>query len=149
MARTVAAGIILVNKNNEILICHPTNHNWETWSIPKGRLDEGEGFLDAAIRETYEETNIDLSKAIIFQELEPQKYVHGKKIIHPFFILESKNPMIDFNSFDLKCNSNVPEEQGGFPEMDAYEWTDFTNAKKLVHYTQSAAIEEMERILSL
>jgi hypothetical protein len=31
-------------------------------------------------------------------------------------------PSVNFDLFKLKCNSNVPKERGGFPEMDDYKW---------------------------
>ena len=51
MSKTIAAGVFLVRKNGTVLVCHPTNHSPEFWSIPKGKLDEGETPLAAAIRE--------------------------------------------------------------------------------------------------
>jgi len=39
MAKTIAAGIFILNKDKEVLICHPTNHPWDVWSIPKGKFE--------------------------------------------------------------------------------------------------------------
>ncbi len=147
MGKTIAAGIFLINKKLEVLICHPTNHAWNVWSIPKGRVEKDELHLDAAIRETHEETNIDLLLALTIHPLNEQKYTHGKKTLFPFLVLESQNPMVMFEEFDLKCNSCVPEEEGGFPEMDAYEWTTIAKAKEYLHYTQAEALNEIEELL--
>ena len=42
MAKVLAAGIFLVNKENQVLICHPTNHPSDVWSIPKGKIEKNE-----------------------------------------------------------------------------------------------------------
>jgi ADP-ribose pyrophosphatase YjhB (NUDIX family) len=46
----------------------------ESWSIPKGKVEVGETMINAAIRETYEETNINLSKADSFIMLDMVTY---------------------------------------------------------------------------
>lgn len=53
-----SAGLVVI-QNNKILLVHPTNSPWwGTYSLPKGGLDKKEDPLDAAIRETFEETGI-------------------------------------------------------------------------------------------
>lgn len=147
MVKTVAAGIFLVRKDGKLLVCHPTNHNPNFWSIPKGKVDDGEHIIDAAIRETYEESNIILSFARNIRPLEPVNYKHGKKILHPFVVFEFENLGLDWGSFDIKCNSNVPEQRGGFPEMDAYKWVTLEEAKTLLHSTQVACLDKIEIML--
>ena len=147
MAKVFAAGIFLVNKDNEVLICHPTNQPMTFWSIPKGKVEDGEEFIDAAIRETYEECNVDLTNANSLITLDMTTYTHKKKALQGYLCLEIKNPKIDFDLFDLKCNSNVPEDRGGFPEMDDYMWVSFEDAKYLLHYTQAISLEKIEEII--
>lgn len=147
MAKVLAAGIFLVNKEKQILICHPTNHPADIWSIPKGKVEKEELEIDAALRETYEETNVDLTQVDWIIELDTQTYSHKKKALKPFVVMETKNPSIDFNSFDLKCNSNVPKERGGFPEMDDYMWVDVDMARKLLHPTQVACLDTIEKFI--
>lgn len=54
-----SSGIAIVY-DNKILLVHPTNSSWvkPTLGIPKGRIDGNEDLLEAAIRETSEETGI-------------------------------------------------------------------------------------------
>ena len=60
-----SAGLLLIY-NNKILLCHPTNAPWKgTYSIPKGKIEEGEDKIEAAIRETKEEVGILISKEMI------------------------------------------------------------------------------------
>lgn len=147
MAKVLAAGIFLINKEQKILICHPTNHPADVWSIPKGKVENEELEIDAALRETYEETNVDLTHVDWLIELDIQTYSHKKKALRPFVVLETKNPSIDFSSFEFKCNSNVPKERGGFPEMDDYKWVDVETARKLLHPTQVACLDTIEKFI--
>jgi 8-oxo-dGTP pyrophosphatase MutT (NUDIX family) len=144
---TKIAGIFLVRKDNKILLCHPTKHSPNFWSIPKGRVDKGEELLDTALRETYEETNIDLSKWRIIHNLEPVEYDTTDKVLHCYVIFENQNNF-DFNSFELKCNSNVSPEKGGFPEMDDYKWVDLKEAKPMLHTAQMMAIEQLQKLMN-
>lgn len=147
MAKTIAAGIFMVRKDGRVLVCHPTNHKPDFWSIPKGKVEEGEDLIDAAIRETYEESNIDLSECKGIRALEAVNYSHKKKILHPFLVLERNNSILDWDSFDLKCNSFVPEDRGGFPEMDDYKWVSLDEARVILHNTQSACIDKIKELL--
>lgn len=57
--RTLSAGGVVLNKQGEVLV---VNQNNDSWSLPKGHIDEGETGFDAAIREIHEESGItDLS----------------------------------------------------------------------------------------
>jgi len=147
MAKVVAAGIFLVNKYNKVLICHPTNHKPDFWSIPKGKVEDGETLLEGALRETFEETNIDLSSCQGIKQLDAVTYTHKKKVLNPFLVWEPINQEIDWTSFDIKCNSHVPENRGGFPEMDAFKFVSIDEAKKLLHETQVKALLQVEKIL--
>ena len=49
------AGAIVFNNKKEIAI---VNQNHDSWSLPKGHIDQGESKLEAAKRELYEETGI-------------------------------------------------------------------------------------------
>jgi 8-oxo-dGTP pyrophosphatase MutT (NUDIX family) len=148
MSKILAAGIFLVRKNGTLLICHPTNHKPDFWSIPKGKLDENETPLAAAIRETFEESNISLlfnEKNII--ALEPVNYGHKKKMLYPFVFFESMSVVLDWDNFDIKCNSNVPLDRGGFPEMDDYKWVTIEEARPLLHETQAACLDKIKSLI--
>lgn len=144
MAKTIAAGIFIVNRDKKVLICHPTNHPADFWSIPKGKVEAGEELIDAAIRETFEETNIDLKEFHMMANMSPLTYTHKKKVLNPFIWYEEVNPNFNCKDFKLQCNSNVPEDRGGFPEMDDYRWVTFEEAKKLLHSLQANAIDKVE-----
>ncbi|MBI2673005.1 NUDIX domain-containing protein [Candidatus Woesearchaeota archaeon] len=63
MAREISAGIVVFRKeknNNLYLLLHkePQGIYKESWDFPKGWIEEGEEDLEAALRETKEETGI-------------------------------------------------------------------------------------------
>ena len=55
MKHTYSAGGIVLSKEGLVLV---VNQNNNSWSLPKGHIDEGEEKLEAAIREIYEESGI-------------------------------------------------------------------------------------------
>lgn len=144
MKQIITSGIIIVNKNYEVLICHPTNHPETFWSIPKGIVNEGEMLLEAAIRETFEETNIDFSSASGLKQLTPIEYRKRKKILYPYLAWEPAISGIDWYSFDIKCNSFV---DGKFPEMDLYQWCTIDEAYDLLHEAQVPLMNQVVDII--
>ena len=51
-------GIILLNKENKVLVAKRIDNPKNFWQMPQGGVDEGEDFLKAAYRELEEETSI-------------------------------------------------------------------------------------------
>lgn len=68
----ISAGTLIVLKNQKVFLCHPTNAKWSlTYSPPKGGVDVGEKIIDAAIRETKEETSAVVTKNMISNKKNP------------------------------------------------------------------------------
>lgn len=145
MAKVKAAGVFIVRKNGELLICHPTNHAKDFWSIPKGKIEEGESMLEAAIRETYEETNINLNELSNFKAiyLGNAEYSHRKKELFAFAYFEMDESVLNWDDVVIQCNSNVAEDRGGFPEMDDYIWVKIDNCRELLHETQAVFLDAL------
>ena len=130
-------GIYLIDKDGKVLICHPTNHPNNLWSIPKGLIDESDADeLVAAKRELFEETGIDIN-ALVHKDvvrLPNRLYPAGKKTLTSFIIhIEETIKVID-----LHCDSMVVNEVKGwnFPEIDAFAWVSIEEASKLLHNSQ-------------
>jgi len=139
------AGLFLVRHDNMILGCHPTNHKKNFFSITKGGIDDDERPLDAAIRETFEECNVDVSDFKVIHTLTRKVHNNKKKALQPFVLFEKENDL-DFSTFELKCNSNVPEEIGGFPEMDGYRWFTFDEVKNHFYHAQVECLGEIIKL---
>lgn len=131
-------GIFIVDQCERILICHPTNHPWDVWSIPKGLIDEGETPLEAAVREVYEETSLILDTNAEFEELPYNVYTSKKKRVKPF-IHYHKNVI---SISDLSCESFVhKEDKEPFPEVDYFRMVNIDTAGDILHETQSFFIK--------
>ena len=52
------AGIILFNRNKQVLLCARNDKRGYCWQFPQGGIDEGESPAAAALRELNEETSV-------------------------------------------------------------------------------------------
>jgi 8-oxo-dGTP diphosphatase len=71
-----AAGGVLVREHEgrpQVALVH--RPKYDDWSLPKGKLDPGEGWEEAALREVMEETGL---RAELEREVASSRYVDGK-----------------------------------------------------------------------
>jgi 8-oxo-dGTP pyrophosphatase MutT (NUDIX family) len=123
-----SAGIAIVYKDS-VLLVHPTNGGWKrpNLGIPKGKIEPGEDLIEAAIRETAEETGIfikpdQLNKSVNTIEVySNQKY---QKSIH-YFICE----ISDLSEIGLD-SIRVPKQQLQLEEID---WAGFVKINEAYH----------------
>src|ERR671915_2359890 len=66
-----AAGGVVVRDGKVLLVHRP---RYDDWTLPKGKLDPGESFEDAALREVEEETGV---RCRLVRELPPTRYEVG------------------------------------------------------------------------
>lgn len=116
--RRLSCGILILNRQQELLLCHVTGQNH--WDLPKGGAHEGESPLQAALRETREETGLELV-AEALRDLGRLDY-RPKKDLHLFATL-----MPRFDLAGLRCESQFAQFSTGrrLPEMDGYDWVRF------------------------
>lgn len=140
-------GFIIYHKTSKsILFGHVTNN--EEWSIPKGKQEKDETIMQAALRETQEESNIspDFIKNCTVYHLTPQKYKHGKKRLNAFLAICDEKPS------DIYCPSTFEDSYGNeLPELDMHKWfsiEDIKNKIYPIHYTQYNSIEEAIKIIN-
>lgn len=123
MALVYSAGIVPVNKKNEYLLMRSKKY----LDFPKGKLDDEEGFLAAALRETKEESglwDLDFEWGIVYSETEPYRTsVNGKKArkISRYYIARVLSGNVEL----------LPNEETGVVEHDDFYWVTYEEAKKL------------------
>jgi 8-oxo-dGTP pyrophosphatase MutT (NUDIX family) len=93
-------GVFIFDSENNFLLCHPTGLNKHTWSIPKGLHDEGESYVQTAVRETYEETGIKLKTSDLTEIPGFFIYNNKPKRLKGFFTKVDR-----INTEKLKCIS--------------------------------------------
>ena len=69
MSKRVEAAGGIVERDGRIAVVH--RPRYDDWSLPKGKLDPGESFEQAALREIEEETGLTCE---LEDELEPARY---------------------------------------------------------------------------
>ncbi len=70
--RIEAAGGVII-RDGKVAVVH--RDRYDDWSLPKGKLDAGESFEEAALREVREETGLECE---LGRELDPVSYVDQK-----------------------------------------------------------------------
>ena len=113
-----AGGAVLRDREGGgVELCVVHRPRYDDWSVPKGKLDRGETFEDAAVREVLEETGL---RCRLLQELEPAEYEDhkGRPKLVRYWLMEAV-------------------EDGGFTpneEVDELRWLELPAAAALVTY---------------
>jgi 8-oxo-dGTP pyrophosphatase MutT (NUDIX family) len=116
--KRLSCGVVILNDQAELLLCHVTGQ--AHWDLPKGGLNDGETPLQAALRETREETGLLLDPEALL-DLGQMPY-RSRKDLHLF---ATRLPRLDTNA--LWCESAFSDLISGQrrPEMDAFGWFAF------------------------
>jgi 8-oxo-dGTP pyrophosphatase MutT (NUDIX family) len=117
-SKKLSCGVVIVNADAELLLCHVTGQGH--WDLPKGGIDDGETPLEAALRETREETGLHLDPDSLV-DLGRMPF-RQRKDLHLFAAL---TPRLDPAA--LHCESRFADEASGtrLPEMDGFGWFAF------------------------
>jgi 8-oxo-dGTP pyrophosphatase MutT (NUDIX family) len=114
---TLSCGVLVLNAGGELLLCHATGT--PRWDIPKGGAEVGERALDAAIRETAEETGLAFAPTDLL-DLGERAYRPGKRL-HLFATLSDR-----FDAAACHCSTHFVDRFGRtVPEMDGFAWVAF------------------------
>lgn len=138
---TVKSSGFLINSFGKYLLCHATcfngsfSRNDGHWGVPKGIVEGNDTLLETAIRETVEETGINIpmlvskGNVVIYEDL-LFRYRTTKKSVYVYYV-ESK---IDLTLNTLKCTSRITGSH--LPENDAFCWVDWNTAREMVSKRQ-------------
>jgi len=131
----------LIHCFGKYLICHSTSldnsfsYTDQKWGIPKGVVENGDSLLGTAVRETFEETGLDLfelhdSGIVTIKDHLQFKYKTTKKSVHVFYA----NANEDITKYKLNCKSMVMPFN--IPENDFFMWVNWETANLMVSKRQ-------------
>jgi len=117
-----AAGGVVVREAGEgievVLVHRP---RYDDWSLPKGKLEKGEGFEQAALREIEEETGLSCR---LGPELEPATYKDQK----------GRSKIVRWYRMELADSGAEPPPFEPNDEVDELRWLSPAAAAELVDY---------------
>ena len=122
MIKEISAAVLYTN-NRFFLAVHPTNKDY--WDLPKGLVDKGESFLDAAAREFEEETGVILDKTKLqYYRKHP---LHTDKDIYIYIYVETELPALS----TFKCKSMTDAYGDPAPEVDKFTYFKLTDYSRM------------------
>ena len=121
-AEVHAAGGLVVRDDGRLAVIH--RPRYDDWSLPKGKLDPGETFEDAALREVEEETGL---RARIVDELPAARYVDNK----------GRDKLVRWYRMAL---AGEPERFAANAEVDELRWLAPAEAAALLSYPHDRAL---------
>jgi 8-oxo-dGTP diphosphatase len=109
------AKVILISEDKVLLLMRKVNQRFaKQWDLPGGHLRKGESWIEGAVRETKEETNIDIrNPRLILQE--------G---VEAYFVVDT----LDFSGRMFNHHE--------LPEHDAYTWLRRAEIDKLKNISE-------------
>jgi 8-oxo-dGTP diphosphatase len=121
-----AAGGVVIREcaggGREVAVVH--RPKYDDWSLPKGKLDEGEGWRDAALREVAEETGL---RCDALEELPASRYVDRK----------GRPKQVRWWLMRPLAGSFEPND-----EVDELRWVPVDRAAELLDYEQDRELVE-------
>ena len=133
-ASIMAAGGVVHRENGagkrKFLLVH--RPRYDDWSLPKGKLNRREGFLEAALREVREETGL-LGR--VLERIDKVEYwyrwkendepVRYHKIVY-FFLIEHQGGDIEDHDFEV-------DEVRWFPLAEAERMASYESEREILH----------------
>jgi 8-oxo-dGTP diphosphatase len=120
-AEVRAAGGVVVDPEGRVALVH--RPRYDDWTLPKGKLDRGESYEDAAVREVEEETGL---RCRLVRELLSSEYrdPKGRSKLVRYWLME------------------VEHDPGFVPnnEVDELRWVPVEEAPALLSYARDAEI---------
>jgi 8-oxo-dGTP diphosphatase len=117
-----AAGGVVVSEGAVCVVHRP---RYDDWTLPKGKLDRGESFEDAALREVHEETGL---RCRLVEELEPVRYRDHK----------DRPKLVRYWLMEVESDEGLEEND----EVDELRWLTPAEAAELLTYDRDRTLVE-------
>jgi 8-oxo-dGTP diphosphatase len=115
-----AAGGVVTGDDGRIALIH--RPKYDDWTLPKGKLDPGEDFEDAALREVEEETGL---YCRLGRELPSSRYRDAK----------GRRKLVRYWQMEPVSGAFAPNK-----EVDELRWADPDEARELLSYERDREV---------
>lgn len=125
-----AGGVVYRNRpkrGTQYLLVH--RPRYDDWSLPKGKLDDGESLQEAAIRETHEETGYRCALGREVGTIAYRTQAANHKVVR-YWLMESEGGRFRRNS-----------------EVDTVEWVGIEAASRLLSYERDRSVLERGQVM--
>jgi 8-oxo-dGTP diphosphatase len=120
IVRQVEAAGGILERDGRIAVVH--RPRYDDWSLPKGKLDRGESFEQAALREVEEETGF---ACVLGAELEPVRYQDNR----------GRPKLVRYWRMAVVGGEFAPND-----EVDELRWVPPDRARRLLTYAHDRAL---------
>lgn len=145
--RSDSAGIAIVytpanTQKPMILLVHPTNGSWvkPIMGIPKGKMEDGESPEEAAFRETFEETGLQIRHDQVEPAIQTAEVWSGTKFKNNIHYLVCR--ISDLSEIGL-TSLRVPKENLQLEELDWAGFMDIQEAYTHVSASQRIILDRL------
>ena len=120
MTEQVQAAGGVVSRDERIALVH--RPKYDDWTLPKGKLDPGEDFEQAALREVEEETGL---RCRLGRELPSSQYADGK----------GRPKLVRYWLMEPLSGEFTPND-----EVDELRWAELDDARRLLSYERDREV---------
>ncbi len=138
MGKSTSCGVVITD-GNKLVVGHVTRGKW--WDLPKGGMNPGESFLEAALRELNEETGLVVEDTSALTPLGVFLYKPKKDLVLYLWKVEQ---MPDPTS--LVCKSTFKDSKGrDVKELDQFKVVTWQEAANLVNPDMQKVLKKVEK----